>query len=97
MGPVSLSLLFSAHRPATSLVAVFARVAYSRRPARLSRHLLLLPKGSLSSLFARSACLCCCRALETQVQGRDGFPPHSSKSSPLFLLHCRRIYPVPLA
>src|SRR5579859_6726106 len=97
MGSVSLSFLFSAHRPATSLVAALARLAYSRRSARLSRHLLLLPKGSLSSLFARSACLCRRRALETQIQGRDGFPAHSPKFSPLFFLYCRRIYSVPLA
>src|SRR5437867_3081133 len=91
MGAVSLALLFAAHRPGTSLVAVLARHLDSRRAARLPCHVLLLPQGLLSRLLSGSARVRRRRAGRAPLSGRDGLSAHFAKPAPVFSLSRARL------
>ncbi len=54
----SLAILFAAHRPTASLVALLSSLTDSRWPFGLSRHMLLLPQSVLPGVSPRSPCLC---------------------------------------
>src|SRR5277367_3612430 len=91
MGPVSLAVLFAAHRSAASLVETFSRPSHPRRASRFPRHLLLLSQSLLPRVFSRSAGLCRRRASQSQISGRDKVSLHPAKSSPLFFLPGARV------
>ena len=81
LGTLSFAFLFSADRSAASLVAAFSRAAGARRPARVSRHLLLLPQSLLPRIFSRSAGLRRGRASQAQISRRDQHFLSSSRMS----------------
>src|SRR5580693_8535567 len=91
MGPVSFAFLFAAHRSATSLVEIFAGAAHSRRTARFSRHLLLLPQSLLPRIFLGSASMRRRRAFKPQIQRRDRVSLYPAKYSPLLFLSRARV------
>src|ERR1700694_526405 len=88
MGTLPFSLLFAAHRSASSLVALFAGIADPHLAAGFSGHVLLLPQGLLSRFFSRSSGVRCWREQRAQLQGRNGISVRIAKSSSLFSL-CR--------
>src|SRR5580693_9324808 len=86
MGAVHLPFLLSFNRCAAPLVALVSRLVDSRRPARLSRHLLLLSQGLLSRLLPRSAGLRRQRKRFAQISRRNRVSVPAAKPAPLFFL-----------
>src|SRR5437868_11869106 len=96
VGTLSLTVLLSADRPTTSLVAIFPGTFDPGRPARIPCNLLLLPKGILSSILPASPRLRGKRRRQRSVPRRDSFSVHSAKPPSLVPLPCVGISRRPL-